>query len=340
MQFTVWMPTASRRRLPLLITLLVGGLLAALVVWPQFFGAERWQGVALLISFRAPVAIGFAVLALVAGIVALLRRRAAFALGLAVVFTAAAVGNAAVLLARGGGGSVAQGDLTVAVWNTYGGGASPDAIARLVRESGADVVSLPETDAGAAAEVVGILRRDGIRMTAATVNAAPGDRPVPTSLLVADTLGPYVLDPAAGSTPGAPSGVWRPVDGTGPTLIAAHPLPPLPFIFDDWTRGIDWVAQQCVGPDVILAGDLNSTLDHLFGLGRNGGAVGDCRDAAQEAGAAARGTWPVDLPTALAAPIDHVLVGSAWEVRSFAVLTDFDGAGSDHRPVVAVLAHR
>lgn len=334
------MPTASRRRLPLLITLLVAGVLALLVVWPQLIGAERWQGVALLISFRAPVAIGFAVLAVVAGIVALLRRRAAVALGLAVVFAAAAVGNGAVLLARGWGGSVAEGDLTVAVWNTYGGGASPDAIARLVRESGADVVSLPETDSRAAAEAIGILERDGVRMTAATVAAAPGDRPVPTSLLVADALGPYVLDPSAGSTPGAPSGVWRPVDGTGPTLIAAHPLPPLPFIIDDWTRGIDWVAAQCAGPDVILAGDLNSTLDHLSGLGRNGGTVGECRDAAQEAGAAARGTWPVDLPTALAAPIDHVLVGSAWEVRSFDVPTDFDDAGSDHRPVVAVLARR
>lgn len=334
------MPTASGRRLPLLITLLVGGLLAVLVVWPQLIGAARWQGAALLISFRAPVAIAFAALAVVAGIVALLRRRAAVALGLTVVFAAAAVGNGVVLLARGEGGSVAQGDLTVAVWNTYGGGASPEAIARLVRESGADVVSLPETDSRAAAEVVGILERDGIRMTAATVDAAPGDRPVPTSLLVADALGPYVLDPAAGSTPGAPSGVWRPVDGTGPTLIAAHPLPPLPFIIDDWTQGIDWVAAHCTGPDVILAGDLNSTLDHLSGLGRNGGTVGECRDAAQEAGAAARGTWPASLPTVLAAPIDHVLVGSAWEVRSFEVRTDFDDAGSDHRPVVAVLSRR
>ncbi|WP_022879541.1 endonuclease/exonuclease/phosphatase family protein [Microbacterium sp. B19] len=334
------MPTASRRRLPLLITLLVAGLLAVLVVWPQLIGAERWQGVALLISFRAPVAIGFAALAVVAGIVALLRRRAAVALGLAVVCAAVAVGNGAVLLARGWGGSVAEGDLTVAVWNTYGGGASPDAIARLVRESGADVVSLPETDSRAAAEVVGILERGGIRMTAATVDAAPGDRPVPTSLLVADALGPYVLDPAAGSTPGAPSGVWRPVDGTGPTLVAAHPLPPLPFMLDDWTRGIDWIAAQCARPDVILAGDLNSTLDHLSGLGRNGGTVGECEDAAREAGAAARGTWPVDLPTALAAPIDHILVGSAWEVRSFEVRTDFDDAGSDHRPVVAVLSRR
>lgn len=334
------MPTASRRRLPLVITLGIGGLLAVLAVWPQLIGAQRWQGVALLISFRGPLALGFAALAVAAGITALLRRRVAVAFGLAVVFAVAAVGNGAVLLARGGGGSVAQGDLTVVVWNTYGGGAPPEAIARLVRESGADVVSLPETDADAAGEVVGILAREGIRMTAATVEAAPGDRPVPTSLLVANALGPYVLDLDAGSTPGAPSGVWRPVEGTGPTIIAAHPLPPLPFIVDEWTRGIDWVAEQCAGPDVILAGDLNSTLDHLSGLGRDGGSVGECQDAAQQAGTAAQGTWPASLPAALAAPIDHVLVGSGWEVRSFEVRTDFDDAGSDHRPVVAVLSRR
>lgn len=334
------MPTAPRRRLPLVLTLAIGGVFAVLAVWPQLIGAQRWQIIALVISFRAPLALGFGFLAVVAGVIALVRRRAAVALGLAITLGAAALGNGAVLLARGVGGSVAQGDLTVAVWNTYGGGASPEAIARLVRESGADVVSLPETDSRAAAEVVGILRRDGIRMTAATVDAAPGDRPVPTSLLVADPLGPYVLDPTAGSTPGAPSGVWRPVDGTGPTLIAAHPLPPLPFIVDEWSTGIDWVAQQCIGPDVILAGDLNSTLDHLSGLGRDGGAVGDCQDAARQAGAAARGTWPTSMPAALAAPIDHVLVGSAWEVRSFEVPTEFDDAGSDHRPVVAVLARR
>ncbi|KTR93270.1 hypothetical protein NS220_13200, partial [Microbacterium testaceum] len=92
--------------------------------------------------------------------------------------------------------------------------------------------------------------------------------------------------------------------------------------------------------DVILAGDLNSTLDHLAGLGRDGGTVGECRDAAAEAGAAAVGTWPVRLPTGLAAPIDHVLVGSAWEVRGFEVRTDFDDAGSDHRPIVATLSRR
>ncbi|MBT9604996.1 endonuclease/exonuclease/phosphatase family protein [Microbacterium sp.] len=334
------MPPARRRRLALLVTLAVGAVVAVPLVWPQVIGAQRWLAVALPISFRAPLALGLLALALLAAVVALARRRLAIAAGVAMVLAVAALGNGLVLLARGGGGPVGEGDLTVAAWNTYGGGASPESIARFIRETGADVVSLPETDARAAAAVVGILARDGIAMTADTVTADPGDDPIPTSILISDALGPYVLDTTAGSTPGVPSGVWRPADGTGPTLVAAHPLPPLPLIVDEWSAGIDWVARQCVGADVILAGDLNATLDHLSGLGVGDGTVGECRDAAQDAGSAARGTWPVRLPPALAAPIDHVLVGSAWSVRGFEVRTDFDDAGSDHRPVVAVLARR
>lgn len=338
---TVGMPPARPSRRALYVTLAVGVVLAVPVVWPQLFGIQRSQGIAMLIAFRGPLALGLAVLAVVAGVVALLRRRVAVAAGLALVLGLAALGNGLVLLARGGGGGpVPDGDVTVAVWNTYGGGASPQSIARLVRESGADVVSLPETDALAAAEVVGILARDGIAMTADTVEAAAGDAPVPTTILIADALGPYVQDESAGSTPGAPSGVWRPADGSGPTLIAAHPVPPLPLLIEEWRSGLEWVTRQCVGEDVILAGDLNATLDHLAGFGVGSLAVGECRDAAEEAGSAARGTWPVRLPSALAAPIDHVLVGSGWVVRGFEVREDFDDAGSDHRPVVAVLALR
>lgn len=259
---------------------------------------------------------------------------------LAIVLAAAAIGNGAVLLTRGFGGLTADGEVVVAAWNTYGGGASPDSIARLVRETGADVVVLPETDAVAAATVVDILSGDGIAMTAVTREADPGDDPIPTSLLLATSMGPYALDESAGSTPGVASGVYRPVGGDGPTIVAAHPLPPLPLIMTEWTEGMDWVAAQCTGPDVILAGDLNSTLDHLAGLGEGEATVGGCRDTAADAGAAALGTWPVRLPTGLAAPIDHVLVGSAWDVSSFEVRTDFDTAGSDHRPIVATLSRR
>jgi len=39
----------------------------------------------------------------------------------------------------------------------------------------------------------------------------------------------------------------------------------------------------------------------------------------------------------LGAPIDHVLATRAWQPIGFRVIESRDGAGSDHRPVVAQL---
>ncbi|WP_366125363.1 endonuclease/exonuclease/phosphatase family protein [uncultured Microbacterium sp.] len=129
-----------------------------------------------------------------------------------------------------------------------------------------------------------------------------------------------------------PSGVWRPADGSGPVIVAAHPAAPLTDGMGDWRAGLDWIRAQCreLGPELILAGDLNATVDHLD--------LDGCRDAAAEARAAATGTWPSTTPAWLAAPIDHVLVGSAWHVREVRAV-DATG-GTDHRALVAVLARR
>jgi endonuclease/exonuclease/phosphatase (EEP) superfamily protein YafD len=306
-----------RPRLSFLAALILGGVAAWIVVWPQGIGIHRLPFIANVISLRGILALGFAVLALVAGAIAMRRRRWGVSAALAIALVTCSLGNGGVLLLRGWGGAMAaDGDLTVVAWNAYGGGASPDSIARLVRETGADVVSLPETDSFA---------------------VAPGGETIPTSILISTALGPYARDASVRSTPGLPSGVWRSVDGTGPTLIAAHPMPPLPQVVDQWGEGLRWMAARCAEPNVLVAGDLNATVDHFAGLGTGGGVIGGCRDAAAEAGSAAAGTWPVRLPVGLAAPIDHVLVGNAWRVRSFTVLTGFDGAGSDHRPIVATL---
>jgi endonuclease/exonuclease/phosphatase (EEP) superfamily protein YafD len=62
-------------------------------------------------------------------------------------------------------------------------------------------------------------------------------------------------------------------------------------------------------------------------------------DAARAAGVAASGTWPANVPTAFAAPIDHVLVdGRTWRVTGFEVLPAT--GNSDHRPIVATLVRR
>ena len=47
-----------------------------------------------------------------------------------------------------------------------------------------------------------------------------------------------------------------------------------------WRQGLQWLADRCAGQNVILAGDLNSTLDHYTGLGADGGDLGRCHDAA------------------------------------------------------------
>lgn len=332
------MPTRSRPSV--IVTLLLGAIAALVVVWPQAIGIHRLPVVANAISFRALLGLGLAVLALACVAAAVRRRRWGVAAALAVALTTAAVGNGVVLAARGAGSSSSEGELTVAAWNTYGGSVSPEQIARLVRETGADVVSLPETDGFAAAEVAGILDADGVSMRHDTVWAARGGAMIPTSILVSDALGAYTRDTAAGSTPGLPSGVWRSVDGAGPTLVAAHPLPPFPAVLEAWNVGLGWIADRCTDDDVIVAGDLNATLDHFAGEGVDGGDLGGCRDAAAAAGSAAVGTWPVRAPALLGAPIDHVLAGSDWRVDGFAVVAGFDEAGSDHRPIVATLSRR
>lgn len=334
--------TMVRRRIGAVVAVALGVLVALALVWPQGLGAQRMFGLAQVIAFRAPLGLGLLAVALVAGAAALLlRRRAARVRRLLVAGTAivalAAAGNLTALLVRGQAGTgstgLRDGDLTVLVWNTQGGATSPAEVAELVLSTRADVVSLPEMDQEAAAEVARRVGAGGIHMTAATTTTvAETSTPswIPTSLLVADRLGAYRLDASAGTTRGLPSGVWRPVDGTGPTVIAAHPAAPLPDGMDDWRAGLDWVRAKCRSPrpDLILAGDLNATADHLD--------LGACRDAAVEARAAATGTWPSTTPPWLAAPIDHVLVGPAWTVRDVRVI-DATG-GTDHRALAVVLA--
>ena len=87
-----------------------------------------------------------------------------------------------------------------------------------------------------------------------------------------------------------------------------------------WRQGLRWLADRCAGQNIILAGDLNSTVDHYTGLGTDGGDLGRCHDAARASGDAAVGTWPAVVPQLLGAPIDHVLATSDWEVVGFRVI--------------------
>jgi endonuclease/exonuclease/phosphatase (EEP) superfamily protein YafD len=332
--------TERRRWVPFVVTLLISAPLAVLLAWPQLFGVQTALVVSQLVAFRMPIALLLLVGAAAFGATALLRRRWGIAAGLAVALAVTSIASGGVVAARGIGGSMPVGDLTVVAWNTLGGAATPESIARFLLDSHADIVSLPEMDEAAVAEVARLLSLEGVKMNAHTTYGETGYSEIPTSVLISAGLGEYGIDASAGSTPDLPSAVLRPVDGAGPTIVAAHPMPPLPFSMGQWRAGLQWVADQCTDANTIVAGDLNATLDHLAGLGVNGGTVGECRDAARETGAAGVGTWPISAPTWLGAPIDHVLVGSAWKVRGFEVVTSVDDAGSDHRPVVAVLDAR
>ena len=262
--------TRRRRPVALLLTILLGAPLVLLLTWPQAVGAQQLMLVSQAISFRGPLAIAGVVLAVVFGTAAALRRRAGVAAGLAVILVALAAGNAGVLLARGSGAPAADGEVTVLAWNTLGGAVAPEDIADLVLATGADIVSLPETDERAVAAVARLVRTGGREMSAATAYGATGDSRYPTSVLVSEELGEYRIDPSAGSTPDLPSAVLRPVDGDGPAIVAVHPLPPLPFTMGPWRGGLRWIAEACDGPDVIVAGGLQRDRRPLRRAGRRG----------------------------------------------------------------------
>ena len=93
------------------------------------------------------------------------------------------------------------------------------------------------------------------------------------------------------------------------------------------------------GENVVMAGDFNATADHFRIVDPTAGVAGlgfgECRNAGLLTGNGAVGTWPTRLPPLLGAPIDHVFVSPDITVTGMRVLTEYDGAGSDHRPVVA-----
>ena len=75
----------------------------------------------------------------------------------------------------------------------------------------------------------------------------------------------------------------------------------------------------------------------MASLGVDGGTLGLCHDTASDTGNGSVGTWSTEMPALLGAPIDHVMATPDWEIAGFRVIGSRDGAGSDHRPVVAQL---
>jgi endonuclease/exonuclease/phosphatase (EEP) superfamily protein YafD len=332
-------------------------LLAAVLLtaaWPQLFGLERQLGIAQLVSLR-----GLAALVAGVGVVALLlaalvsRRARRLAATLALLLLLFAGVSGAVLATRGATPAEfptkAAPDLTVLSWNTLGDAPGAIEIARLAVAQRADIVALPETSEATARAVADAMAAAGIRMQLLTLSYDQVAKAKTTSLLISSALGSYRRDDTQGSTRTLPSVLAVPTDGSGPTIVAAHPVAPVEGEMSNWRSGLDWLAARCGvaastaggGAGTIMAGDFNSTLDHYAGLtvasASGEGDLGACHDGARAENSAAVGSWPTSLPTSLGAPIDHVMASDGWTFVGFHVIGTEDGAGSDHRPVVAQL---
>jgi endonuclease/exonuclease/phosphatase (EEP) superfamily protein YafD len=125
---------------------------------------------------------------------------------------------------------------------------------------------------------------------------------------------------------------------TDPTVVVAHVAGPWPLPIDDWRRDFDRlpvtlseVGEQAGAGSVIVATDLNSTTDMrpFRALLRNG-----YRDAAGQAGAGIKPTFPADSRLPPLVVIDHILTRNctATSLRTLKI------PGSDHRGLVATIS--
>ncbi|MDR5698928.1 endonuclease/exonuclease/phosphatase family protein [Agromyces aerolatus] len=328
---------------------LVAAVVAAVLLWPQAFGLQNQWIATHVVALRGTAATAGVVLAVVFALIAIPRRTRWFGIAMASVLALFAVGNVAVLSARGLGqtdASHAAADpvekVTVLAWNTLGEVPDAQTIVDLALREGADVISLPETTAPLGEEVAIAMREGGRPMWVHTLAYDEIAKARSTTLLISPDLGDYEVSSAAwpgppDNTNTLPSVVADPVSGDGPRIVAVHAVAPIRWELRNWRSDLDWLAEQCAGEDVILAGDFNATLDHFAGRGVDGGDLGRCHDAALDGGAAGVGTWPTDVPEFFGSPIDHVLATPNWKVSTFRVVGELDQAGSDHRPIVTTL---
>lgn len=337
------------RRLLGFLVALVFAAGAAVLTWPSAFGLERSFPLAQVISFRAPVAAAFLAAAVLMLLFALLRPIRALALVLALVFGVSGGVNVALLSQRGLGteGLPDKTDtsLRVMTWNTAGEATSSAEIARFAVGMQADVVTLPETTIETGADVAEMMREMGRPMWAHHAEygeyGITGWDATSTTVLIRPELGDYSVIQSSldgsSNTSTVPSAVAMPVSGDGPIIVAAHAVAPRQEYMTQWRSDLQWLADQCASDNVILAGDFNATLDHMTGMGVDGGTLGRCHDAASASGNGGVGTWPTDAPALLGAPIDHVMATPDWTVSGSVVMRSLDGSGSDHRPIVVQL---
>ena len=337
------------RLIGILLTVLFA-IATAIVTWPQFFHLDQTFPITQIVASRAVLVLAFAAVLVLALLLLFARPLRGFAASIAIVALLGGGASAAILALRGvdtadGLPQKSADSVRVLAWNTAGEAVSAQEIADTIVSQQADVVALPETTEAVGEDIALTLRAAGHPMWVHHVQFRPevtqGPDSWQTTVLISPALGDYAVIPSSAdgssNTSSVPSAVVMPVDGEGPTVVAVHTVAPRQDEMADWTEDLRWVADQCpAGKNVILAGDFNATLDHLGGLGTDGGDLGACRDVASRSGSGGVGTWPTSVPALLGAPIDHVMATAQWRATGSAVLPAGAG-GSDHRALITQL---
>ncbi len=326
-----------------ILATVVCAIAAAVLTWPAFFRLERTFPIAQIVSFRGMLAVAFAALIVLALLFAIVRPLRGFALSLALIAAVAMVANVAIVATRGIGTETlpakTEDSIRVMTWNTAGAATAPATVAQIAVAMDADIVTLPETTIETGEEVALAMRDLGHPMWAHYTDYPSTQWDAgSTTLLISPELGDYAVIESSldgsSNTSTVPSAVAMPTSGDGPIVVAAHAVAPRQSYMQYWRSDLQWLADQCVDDNVIMAGDFNATIDHMRNLGVDGGTLGRCHDGAAETGNGGVGTWTAEIPALVGAPIDHVMASSHWKPTGSLVLKSMDGSGSDHRPLI------
>lgn len=310
------------------------GIIAVLALWnvPSVFGLNQIIGVSQAVAMRNLGTVALGVASLIWLVFTVFRaRRKAIAGTLAVALIASTAWSGLIILSRGFDASVTSSEyrqVRILSWNTNDDSVPAKQVVSLAAKRKANVIALPEGRTSAALAIQRGLRARGLEFQLVPNSSSP------SSLLIANSLGTYryTRDSSQYIIGGI---VASPDNPTLPTIVVMHAQQSgfVPTQAEQWRSHLRWYQHLCDSDNIILAGDMNATLDNLPST-----SLGHCKSVALTTRSAAKGTWPTSLPADLGAAIDQVWTSKQWHARSFNVETQFDGAGSDHRPIFAVIS--